>query len=410
MNTNLDIATALDLLLSETKKNNKIQVSLLDGLGFILGESITSCTNIPPFDRSPLDGFAVRSEDISNASKVNPITLRVIDFAPAGMPSKLPLGSNEAIRIMTGAKIPDGADVVIAFEETEFTDESVTVFKAYPTKSNISFEGEDIGIGDKVISEGTCIDAPEIGILASVGRSYIKVYRKPRVAILSTGSELVEPGGKLLEGQIINSNSYSIAALVKKLGAEPVILPSCSDDYHEIVNCLKSLDWVDLVITTGGVSVGDKDYVTKAFQDVCDKFLFWKVKMKPGTPITAGKHKNKLLIGLSGNPAAAVITFLVFVKPVILKMMGKSKLEPLEIESTLLSDFSKVRKQNRFVRATTYYQDGKFYTKLPSKHSSGIASSLSGVNSLLYIPSGEGPYNKGQKVMVQLLNCEDIQS
>lgn len=410
MNTNLHVSTALNLLLDETNKTNKIKVSLLDSFGFILGENITSSTNIPPFDRSPLDGFAVKSDDIVNASKENPITLKVIDFAPAGVPSKLSLNSNEAIRIMTGAKIPDGADVVIAFEDTEFTDESVTVFKAYPPTSNISFEGEDIRVGDKVISEGVCIDASEIGILASVGRSYVNVYRKPRVAILSTGSELVEPGEQLLEGQIINSNSYSIAALVKKLGAEPVILPSCSDDYDEIVNSLRSLDWADLVITTGGVSVGDKDYVTKAFQDVCDEFLFWKVKMKPGTPLTAGKDKNKLFIGLSGNPAAAIITFLIFVKPVILKMMGKSKLEPLEVESTLLSDFTKVSKQNRFVRAITYYKEGKFYTKLPSKHSSGIGSSLSGVNSLVYIPSGQGPYNKGQQVMVQLLNCEDIQS
>lgn len=404
MKSNLEIKCALEILISKCMENPIVEVNLTNSLGQVLGEDVFSPLNIPPFDRSPLDGFALRAMDVSKASKNNPIELKIIDFAPAGKPSKLRVNENEAVRIMTGGKIPDGADVVIPFEETEFTDNSVTIFKGYKPKSNIVFSGEDMIRGEKILSKGTKIDAAEIGMLASIGKRSVKVHRKTKVAIMSTGDELADLDSPLKEGQIYNSNSYTFFALVSKLGAEPVIVKSAGDSLSTTIESIKNaLRDCDMIITTGGVSVGDKDFVTKALQEIGDDFLFWRVKMKPGTPIAVGKLGNKFMFGLSGNPAAAFITFQVFAKPVILKTLGHKKLFPLEVEATLEDDFTKISKQNRYVRAKTLYKNDGFYTELPKKHSSGIISSMAEINSLLFIPGAEGPYQKGQKVKVQLL-------
>ncbi|SHK38342.1 molybdopterin molybdochelatase [Anaerobranca californiensis DSM 14826] len=409
MNTNIQIKSALEMLITEVKPKSPVSLNLVDALGYVLAEDIFSPLNIPPFDRSPLDGFALRACDTLNATKEQPTTFKVIDFAPAGKPSTKILGPYQAIRIMTGAKIPDGADLIVPFEETEFTEEWVKVFKTYKSNSNITFKGEDIKKGQRVLVKGDLINPPEIGILASIGKNEVLVYDRPKVAILSTGDELVDVNQPLEEGKIPNSNSYTIAALVKRAGGIPYILPHCPDHLEKITKEISStLKWADILVTTGGVSVGDKDYVMEAFQRICDKFLFWKVKMKPGTPITAAKYKDKLMIGLSGNPAAAFITFEIFVKPIIKKFRGLEKIYPLELESTLLSNFTKVRNQNRFVRAITYYDSGNFYTKLPDSHSSGVISSLTKVNSLFFIPAGAGPFTEGQKIKVQLLEGEDL--
>lgn len=408
---NIEIDKAIEILLEETKTNDKVSIPLMDSLGFVLGETILSDVNIPPFDRSPLDGYAVRAVDIEGASKEIPITLEVIDNIPAGHVSLKELSQNQSMRIMTGAKIPAGADVIIKYEDTEFTDENVKIFTPLRENSNIVKMGEDIKIGDIVLNEGTIIDSPEIGILSSLGRSMIEVYRKPKIAILSTGDELVDIHEKLSPGKIRNSNSYTMASQIIKLGAEPVILKVCNDTIEEIRARLEPvLSWADIIITTGGVSVGDYDVVKEAFADLGAKVLFWKVNMKPGTPIAVAKLGEKLLIGLSGNPAAAYITFEQFVRPVILKMMGKVNLKLLEVDSILENNFNKKSNQNRFVRAYTYYKDGKHHTRIPDKHSSGVISSLSGTNSLILIPSNSGPYATGQLIKVQLLNAleEDL--
>jgi len=409
MRTNISLEEALDILLKENNQTEPIHVPLLDSLGSVLAEDIVSDMNMPPFNKSPLDGYAVRAEDIQGASQETPVTLQVIDFVPAGHVSSQKLEKGEAIRIMTGAKIPEGADVVVRFEDTEFTDKEVKIYTPLCSNSNISKLGEDMKIGDIVMKKGMPIDAPEIGILATLGKSFVQVYRKPRVAILPTGDELVDIQEVLTDGKIRNSNSYTIAAQIKKIGAKPLMLGICDDGIEAIKEKLKSaLSWADIIITTGGVSVGDCDLVKEAFQQVGAEMLFWRVRMKPGTPIAVAKYENKLLFGLSGNPAAAYITFEQFVRPIILKKMGREKYKLMKVESILESSFSKISNQNRFVRANTYYRDGKYYTQFPSKHSSGVLSSLSGTNSLFYIPSGTGPYKEGQNIIVQLLDYPEV--
>ena len=406
---NITIEKAKKILLEEQIDTHIVELSILDSLDFVLSEDIVSNMNMPPFDRSPLDGYAFRAEDTLDATNDFPVQLDVIDNIQAGYVSDKTIGKGQAIRIMTGAKIPDGADVVMRYEDTEFTDKQVKIFKSLKSQSNIAKMGEDMEDGQLVLKKGITIGAAEIGILAGLGKCNVKVYAKPKVAILATGDELVDINENLKDGKIRNSNSYFIAAQVKKLGAEPVILGICKDNLTHITKELESaLKWADMIITTGGASVGDADLIKEAFNEIGSRILFWKVRMKPGTPIVAAKYENKLLFGLSGNPAAAYITFEQFVRPTILKLMGKTKYNLMKVNAILESDFSKVSGQNRYIRGYTYKKDDKFYTRLPNKHSSGVLSSMSGQNSLIFIAGGTGPYKSGDQIQVELLDCLEV--
>ena len=406
---NITIEKANKILLEEQIDTHIVELSILDSLDFVLSEDIVSNMNMPPFDRSPLDGYAFRAEDTLDATNDFPVQLEVIDNIQAGYVSDKTIGKGQAIRIMTGAKIPDGADVVMRYEDTEFTDKQVKIFKSLKSQSNIAKMGEDMEDGQLVLKKGITIGAAEIGILAGLGKCNVKVYAKPKVAILATGDELVDIYENLKDGKIRNSNSYFIAAQVKRLGAEPVILEICKDNLNHITTELESaLKWADMIITTGGASVGDADLIKEAFVEIGGTILFWKVRMKPGTPIVAAKYEHKLLFGLSGNPAAAYITFEQFVRPTILKLMGKTRYKLMKVNSILESEFSKVSGQNRYIRAYTYKKDNKYYTRLPNKHSSGVLSSMSGQNSLVFIASGTGPYKSGDQIQVELLDYLEV--
>lgn len=402
---NISIEEAKEILQNEYVDTQLIELSILDSLDYVLVEDIVSDMNMPPFDRSPLDGYAYKSEDSINATKDSPVILEVIDSIQAGYVSHKKIQNGQAIRIMTGAKIPEGADVVVRYEDTEFTDKEVKIFNYLKPQSNIVKMGEDMKVGDLLLNKGLIIGPPEIGIFASLGRSHVKVYAKPRVAILATGDELISIDDTLTEGKIRNSNSYTLAAQIKKLGGEPVVLGFFKDNIDALTKELESaLKWADMIITTGGASVGDADITKEAFIKAGADILFWKVKMKPGSPIIAAKYENKFLFGLSGNPAASYISFEKFVRPMVLKLMGKTKYNFMEVNSTLESDFTKVSRQNRYVRAFTYKKEGEYYTRLSDKHSSGVLSSLSGKNSLFLVPGGAGPYKKGDEIKVELIN------
>lgn len=406
---NITIEEAKEILLREAMEPRKVQVSLLESLNLVLAEDIKSSINIPQFDRSPLDGYALRAEDTVGASKENPITLEVIDNIQAGYTSEKTIGKGQAIRIMTGAKIPNGGDVVIKYEATEFTDSEVKIFSELKAGSNIVTIGEDVKKGAVVLKEGSIMGAAEIGVLASLGKTVVEVYRKPRVGIIATGDELINVDEELRDGKIRNSNSYTIYAQVKSLGGEPTIIGICKDGIDSIKEQLElALETNDMVITTGGVSVGDADLVKDAFQALGGEVLFWRVQMKPGTPIAVGKYKGKLLFGLSGNPAAAYMNFENFVRESLLRFMGHKNVGFMEVESILETEFKKVGGQNRFVRGFTYKKDDKYYTRLPDNHSSGVLSSMAGQNSLFFIPKNQGPYGVGDKIVVRLLNNIEV--
>lgn len=410
MLTNVSIENAHKIILKENINTQVIEINLLDSLDHSLAETIVSDINMPPFDRSPLDGYAFRSIDTLNASKESPVVLKVIDNIQAGFVSDKTIEKGQAIRIMTGAKIPKGADLIMRYEDTEFTDSQVTVFKSLKADSNIVKTGEDMEIGDKVLEKGIIIGPAEIGVLASLGKSQVRVYSKPRIAILATGDELVSIDSPLEEGKIRNSNSYFLAAQINKIGAKATILPVCKDNIEETKKTLESsLKWADMIITTGGASVGDADIIKEAFTEAGASILFWKVAMKPGSPIICAKYEDKFLFGLSGNPAAAYITFEKFVRPTVLRLMGRDNTSLMKVNSILESKFTKVSSQNRYVRAFTYKKDGKYYTRLPDKHSSGVLSNLAGKNSIFFVPSNTGPYNIGDSIEVELLNYLEVE-
>ncbi|HZJ76927.1 MAG TPA: gephyrin-like molybdotransferase Glp [Oscillospiraceae bacterium] len=409
MLTNVSIERARKILLDRNIKPKITDMPILDSLDYILAEDIKSDTDMPPFDRSPLDGYAIRSEDTVGASEENPVTLETIDNIQAGYVSKKTIGSGQAIRIMTGAKIPEGADAIIKYEDTVFTEKDVKIFGGCKPNSNIVKAGEDILKGEVVLKKGKTISPADIGILATLGKERVKVYKRPKIAILATGDELVNINEPLREGKIRNSNSYTIGAQVKKIGSEVKIFDICCDNIESIKRELDlALEWGDIVITSGGVSVGDADVVKEAFKEVGGEILFWKVKMKPGSPIAVAKRGDKLLFGLSGNPAAAYITFEKFVRPTILKLSGETKYDFIKVKSILESGFTKVSRKNRIVRAKTYYKNGGFFTELPDKHGSGILSSLSETNSLFYIAPETGPYKPGDEIEVELLNYSEV--
>ncbi|WMJ78269.1 MULTISPECIES: molybdopterin molybdotransferase MoeA [unclassified Sedimentibacter] len=409
MQQNISVEQAKSIILDGREKTDIIEIPILESLGHVLANDVKSHMDMPPFDRSPLDGYALMSEDTKDASIERPVVLDVIDYVPAGYVSSKKVKNGQAIRIMTGAKIPEGADIVIKYEDTEFTKEDVKIFSYTKSGANIVRRGEDIKCGETVLAKGKVIQPADIGILATLGMSKVQVYAKLKIGILATGDELVEVDKKLDEGKIRNSNSYTLAAQIIRSGGDPEILGICKDDIGEISEKLKSaLEKYDMIITTGGVSVGDADLVKEAFKKIGAEILFWKVQVKPGSPITVAKYNNKFLFGLSGNPAAASITFEQFVRPAVLSLMGRENVDLIKVKSVLKSNFNKIRNHSRYVRAVTYYKDGGFFTLLPDKHSSGVLSSLSGINSLLLIKAGEGPYKSGDIIEVELLSKPEV--
>ncbi len=403
---NISIGKAEGILLNQDIKPKTVDMPILDSLNYILAENIISDINMPPFDKSFLDGYALRTEDIVDASEKNPVTLKTIDNIRAGYVSKKKIGEGQAIRIMTGAKIPEGADAIIKYENTVFSDKDVRVFNYLKPNSNIVRAGADIATGDILLEKGVTIGPADIGIFAALGKERVKVYKRPKIAILSTGDELINIDEPLQEGKIRNSNVYTIGAQVKEIGSEMKIFGICGDNISFIKKELDiALQWGDMVITTGGVSVGDADVVKDAFREIGGEILFWRVNMKPGSPIVVARYRDKLLFGLSGNPAAAYITFEKFVRPTILRLSGETKYEFIKVKSILKDEFTKISEQDRIVRAKTYYKNGSFFTEFSDKYSLGILLSLSKTNSLFYVPAGAGPYKTGDRIDVELLNC-----
>lgn len=305
----ITVEEALNKILSLIQPLGLEKVNLLGGSGRVIGEDVVANRDIPPFDNSGMDGYAVRSEDIQNTSSDSPVRLEVIGDLPAGFFPTKTVGRGQAIRIMTGAPIPEGADSVVPVEETKGKDRFVSVLKAVSPGECIRKKGEDVKKGDRVISKGDIIRPSEVGMLASVGRSVISVYQKPMVAILCTGEELVDVDDDLNEVKIVSSNSYALAAQVKDCGAIPVQLGIAKDRKEEIKEKLLQGFRADIIISSAGVSVGDYDFVKEVLNDLGMEMIFWKVAMKPGKPVVFGTLRGKLVFGLPGNPVSSMGLF-----------------------------------------------------------------------------------------------------
>ena len=358
-----------------------------DTLGYVLAKDMYSKMNQPPFHRSPVDGYACHYEDVSMASKANPARIKVVAEVDAGDYYPHTIQRGEAVRIMTGGRIPDGCDVCIWQETTNYGDDFVEVYKSYNQYENICFAGEDFAEGELLITKGSVITYVEIGILSAMGIDQIPVYRKPNIALITTGSETMMPGEALLPGKIYNSNRFMLEARMKQLGISLLSVSHVVDDAHCLVKELdKVIQQADLVITTGGVSVGKKDILHEALELVGAKKLFWQVKLKPGSPTIYSQYQGKPIISLTGNPFGTITNFELLVRPGIAKLSRNETLVCKKVSAISLNHFKKVGNVPRYVRAI--YQDGKVKAA-DGIHTSGATKSMIGCNALMVIPAGQ---------------------
>jgi len=401
---------AKKIVLDSVPVLDTVEKPILDALGLVAAEDIISTEQIPPFDNSAMDGYAVRADDTSGASETNPIELSVLMDLPAGTHTECDVGPGQAIRIMTGAPAPSGADTVVQVELTERAgDGKVKILKEHARAKNIRLAGEDIAIGQKVVSTGEEITPAKIGLLASVGRATLKVIRRPVVAILATGDELLEADEPLGPGKIRSSNSYTLISQARTCGAEPQYLGIARDTMDDVRSHLAKGLSADMIVSSGGVSVGDYDFVKDALEELGVEFKFTKVAIKPGKPTVFGMLGGKPVFGLPGNPVSSMVMFEEFVRPALLKMMGRRRIFRPVVEAVLEEDIKKNPERNHLVRAIARREGSEYYVSTTGPQGSGILVSMDYANAIIMFPRGTGRLKKGERVKVQLIRMPEVE-
>lgn len=395
---------ALRTLLPLVQPSCSMRLPLEKCLDRILAEDIISDMDFPPFDRSPLDGYAFRLKDVQKASPQKPVLLKQIDYVPAGTWPTKKVEAGEATRIMTGAKIPEGADAVIRLEDTIMDGEYVEI-KHYSEQmgKNICFQGEEIRSGEVVLVQGTCLKEGELSMLAMLGHVTLLVYEKPKVGILATGSELISAAEALSPGKIRDTNSYMLLAKVLLAGGEPILLGQVEDDIEAIAEKFYTNPGLSVYITTGGASIGDYDLMEKLFARLQIPMLFNRVAIKPGMPVLAGQWKDSLFIALSGNPAAGSVSFEVLVRPLLLKMTGVKKWHRPRVKVKLHGEIKKASDTRRFVWAHCSEKQGMLFAEPLHYQGNGMLRSMLKANVLLDIPEGSTALEDGVELEAILL-------
>jgi len=402
------ILSAVQVLDSETKP-------ILDCLGQVLAQDVYSPIDVPPHDNSAMDGYALRAESIKQASLKDPKILRIIGEVAAGHVPNVGVKSGQAVRIMTGGFLPEGADTVVPFEDTDEVEQKQNATKeneigirtSLAEGCNIRRKGEDIARGKLVLEKGNLIDPADIGVLASLGKSSISVIRRPVVGILATGDEVVEIGQPVPDGKIYNSNSYSLAAQVIRYGGTPKLLGVAPDDVDQLTASIRSALICDMLVTSGGVSLGDYD-VVKQVLAAEGHVNFWTVRMKPGKPLAFGTFKRsdgKLIphLGLPGNPVSSMITFEVFARPAIFKMMGRNNSAKPTITAVMEDSVQNQDGRRVFARVVVSRKDGSYFAHVTGPQGSGILTSMAKANGLAIIPENVEEVRPGDSVEVMML-------
>jgi molybdopterin molybdotransferase len=402
----ISVHDALTLILDTVSPLAGERVGLLQAVGRVLAEEIRSEREVPPFANSAMDGYAVRWEDIRDANADQPVALEILEVIQAGAVPTQAVTSGSASKIMTGAVLPAGADTVVRVEDTEEYDGRVWIKRSERPGTHIRAGGEDIHRGQLVLEKGRVLRPADIGLLASVGRSFVLVRQRPRVAILSTGNELVEVDGTLRPGQIVNSNAYTLAAAVQEAGGQPVPLEIARDTLGEIRVALNEAVRHDVVLSTGGVSVGDFDFVKAAMDELGIRRLFWQVAQKPGKPLTFGLLRERPYFGLPGNPVSALVCFYLYVRPALGKMTGHKKLFLPVVHAIVEEDIPKAKGLTEFVRCRLSQSDGHYQVRSTGSQSSGVLSSLSLGEGLVIGPAELPLLPKGMSIKVLVLDSD----
>lgn len=395
------VEQAVELILAQTAVMAETEeAELLQAVGRILAQDMVTAFDNPPFDRSPVDGYACRASDVRNASKEKPVMLIVTEEIDAGQYSEREIRPGQAVRIMTGAAIPPGCDCCIRQEDTDYGEEIVAVYGPQKKWDNYCFAGEDFKKGTVLLKKGTRLGYVEAAVLAGMGISRVPVYRQPRVVLLTSGDEVVEPGKTLPPGKIYNSNLTMLAARLQDFGIRPFYAASIGDDAAIMADTLcRTAKEADVIITTGGVSVGKKDIMHEALHRIGAERIFWRVRVKPGMPTLFSVYQGVPIISLSGNPFGVAVTAELLIRPLLHKMMQDDTLVLTRVKGILKDSFEKPIRGRRMVRA--FYENGSFH--LPDGlHSNGVLSSMAGCNCLLDIGDG-GAATAGAEVEAILL-------
>jgi molybdenum cofactor synthesis domain-containing protein len=379
---------AVRLVLENTHRLPADDVPLVEARGLALAEDLEARFDSPPFDNSAVDGYAVRSADAEVGR-----TFRVVDEAPAGRPAAKSIGEGEAIKIFTGGVIPEGADAVVMVENTSGWGEEFELTKAASPGQNVRGSGEDVREGDVILSAGTEIGPPEIALAATQGYGGLPVYRRAEVVVLSTGTELVEPGERELEpGEIYDSNSFAMIAQAEEVGARARRVSAASDDAEVLRDAVKeALETADVVVTSGGVSVGEKDLVKGTMLELGVEQVFWGVKFKPGKPLFFGVREGASVFGLPGNPVSAMVCFELFVRPALVKMMGREDKGRPRIQVYFEEDVRNSFGRMHAMRVSIQQTEKGWLARSVGAQGSGLVSSLTKADALALIgPESEG--------------------
>ena len=376
-----------------------VETLLLDALGLVLAEDVTADRDVPPFRNSAMDGYAVRSEDVSSA----PVELRVVGEVAAGTFPDRAIGPGEAMRIMTGAPMPDGADTVVRVEDTDNASDVVTIAAATPKGMATRNAGEDLRKGERILTEGRVLRPADIGLLASVGRARVRVRKRPRVAVFSTGDELVDLDAPLERGQIRDSNRYTLASAIRAAGVEPWVRGIVRDSPDALRAALHEATAADAIVTSGGVSVGDHDHMKPVLSEL-GTIDFWAIAIRPGRPLAFGEirdgDRRVPIFGLPGNTVSALVTFEIFVRPALLRMQGRADVTRPRVKATLLEPVDKPDFLRVFARGIHDAEAGT--VRLTGPQGSGILRSMSLANCLIDLPVGPSRVEQGARVDVIL--------
>ncbi len=391
------ILDTIDLMASE-------KVLLSKALGRTLSGEIISPLNHPPWNTSAMDGYAIRFSDALTASKASPQTLKIIEVIPAGKLPEKTVGPGEAAKIMTGAPVPEGADAIIKVEDTDKDGETVLIYVPAENGDYIRLKGEAIQEGATVLSRGVKVRSAEIAMMASIGKSVVPVFQQPRVAILSTGDELADLDEVRGPDKILNSNGYGLEAQVRESGGIPITLGIAKDSKEDLKEKIAAGLSADFLLISGGVSMGDYDFVIEVLEALGVTMRLWKVAMKPGKPLAFGTLSDRPVFGLPGNPVSSMVTFEQFVRPAILKASGRDQLFRPLITATLEEDLRKRPGRRQFMRAIVSIENGEYRVRSTGVQDSAVLMSLVKANAFMVLSEEGDLIKSGERIKVQMLS------
>jgi molybdopterin molybdotransferase len=407
MKTGISVAEAQQMVLDACPVLGSETVASVDAQGRVLAAPVLSGRTLPPADCSAMDGYAVRAEDLAGASESAPVELPVVYEVAAGGRGERPLATGEAARIFTGAPVPPGADAVVIQEDTSVRDGRVEISVAPRPGENVRAAGEDIRCGDAVLEAGTLLGPAHLGVLASLGRSLVQVHQRPTVAILSGGDELVDPDGDAAGGRIVSSNTYSLAAQCREVGAEPINLGIARDNPEDLERLLRNGLRADFLVSSAGVSVGDHDYVRPVLGKLGCRLLFWGVLQKPGYPLTFGRFEEgtgPLVFGLPGNPVSAMVTFEQYIRPAIRKATGHRAWFRPVVRARLTETLTKKAGRLHFVRVRLGRKGSGIEATVTGSQSSGVLRSMTLAQGLMIFPAEATEMRADSEVSVQVID------